>query len=265
MFSATEGWLLDLATVWDDGVDVKPRGQATRELVGFRSQVVDMTQPVVTTPERKLGYKFMAAEAAWILSGDDKVATIAPYSKDIVNYSDDGHRFYGAYGPKIMDQVEYVVDSLVRDPDSRQAVLSIWRENPKPSKDVPCTLTEQFLLRDNELHCVATMRSSDLWLGHVYDVFNLSMTAAYVALKLRGRTGRMVELGDLHLTCGSKHVYERNYEGVETVLKATEGRLVDHGPVVDPMGLFTTTDELVRHLWALAESGKVAEQSSWRA
>lgn len=262
VMSATAAWLLDLDTVYHDGVEVSPRGQKTLEVLGYKAVTVDMSRPVVTTPERKLGYKFLAAEAAWILSGDDKVATIAPYSKEISKFSDDGHVFAGAYGPKILDQLEYVVDCLIKDPDSRQAVLNIWRENPKPSKDVPCTLSLQFLYRDSEIHCVASMRSSDLWLGHPYDIMNFSMLSAYIAIKLRGVTGRPVTLGELHLTSGSKHIYERNYEGVLNVLRATESGLVDPGPKVN-LDRFIVADDLVAHLWSLAETGKALDQSSW--
>lgn len=264
MISATEAWLIDLATVWDDGEEVSPRGQKTKEVVGYKAMTVDMSRPVVTTAERKLGYKFLAAEAAWILSGDDRVSTISPFSKDISKFSDDGHKFAGAYGPKVVDQLDYVVECLVRDPDSRQAVINIWREKPGPSKDVPCTLSLQFLYRRDEVHCVASMRSSDLWLGHVYDVFNFSMIAAYVAIKLRGATGRTVQLGDLHLTSGSKHVYERNYDAVLDVLRATEHGDVDPGPTVN-LDRFIVADDLISHLWQLAWSGKAVEQSSWDA
>lgn len=264
VMSATEAWVLDLDQVLNNGAEVSPRGQRTLEALGYQSATVDMSRPVVMSPERKLGYKFLAAEAAWILSGDDKVATIAPYSKEISNFSDDGHVFAGAYGPKVVDQLEYVVDCLVKDPDSRQAVLNIWRENPKPSKDIPCTLSLQFLYRSDEIHCVASMRSSDLWLGHVYDVFNFSMIAAYVAIKLRTVTGRVAHLGDLHLTAGSKHVYDKNVEGVKAVLAASDKLGVHDGPIVD-VYKFTTADDLVSHLWTLAETGEVADQSSWAA
>lgn len=262
--SATEAWVLDLDTVMNDGDPVSPRGRNTLEVVGYKALTVDMTRPVIVVPERKLGYKFLAAEAAWILSGDDKVATIAPYSKDISKFSDDGHKFAGAYGPKVVDQLEYVVDCLVKDPDSRQAVLNIWRENPGPSKDIPCTLSLQFLYREDIVHCVASMRSSDLWLGHVYDVFNFSMIAAYVAIKLRTCTGRVVGLGDLHLTAGSKHVYEENFDAARLVLKTTDQNGTDDGPTVD-VYKFSTADDLVSHLWQLAETGEAKEQSSWDA
>ena len=96
----------------------QPRGQATMEVIG--AQVcVDMNHPVLSVESRELGYKFMAAEAWWILSGRDDVESIKPYSKDIEKFSDDGVKFFGAYGPKIRDQVNHVVKSLYQDPASR--------------------------------------------------------------------------------------------------------------------------------------------------
>lgn len=267
MLTATEGWLTDLSRVLGQGQRVKPRGQETLELVGFQSSLVDMTRPFVTSRPRKLGYRFMAAEAAWILSGDDKVVTIAPYSKAISDFSDDGHVFAGAYGPKILDQIEYVVGCLAKDPDTRQAVLTIWRENPRPSKDVPCTVSVQWLVRDGLLYCVDTMRSSDLWLGHPYDVANFSMLSAMVALKLRDEHGVRVGLGPLVLQAGSKHVYLRDLEGAkacvdELVDFRSDFKKPDAGPEFDH-DRFRSAEHLVEHLWQLAESGKIMEQESW--
>jgi thymidylate synthase len=41
----------------------------------------------------------------------------------------------------IKQQLDYVVEALVKDNDSRQAVLTIWRPSPAPSKDIPCTVS----------------------------------------------------------------------------------------------------------------------------
>jgi thymidylate synthase len=269
MMNATEGWLTDLSRVVGQGLRVSPRGQSTLELVGFQSSPVDMSQPFLTSKPRKLGYRFMAAEAAWILSGDNRVETISPYSKEISNFSDDGKVFAGAYGPKVLDQIEYVVESLAKDRDTRQAVLTIWRENPGPSKDVPCTVSVQWLVRDGLLHCVDTMRSSDLWLGHPYDVVNFSMLSVMVAVELRDKFDVKVGLGSLFLQAGSKHVYERNLEGAKLCLDElvdfkSEFKRPDPGPTVS-VDKFDCSEHLVEHLWTLADSGKILEQSSWDA
>ena len=101
-------WQGLLNVVMTHGHETSPRGQKTKELLGVKT-MIDMTQPVITISERKLGYRFMAAEAAWIMSGDNRVATISPYSKAISNFSDDGILFFGAYGPRIRDQLGHVL------------------------------------------------------------------------------------------------------------------------------------------------------------
>jgi hypothetical protein len=106
-------WQGLLDVIMTSGIETSPRGKKTKELMGFKS-MIDMNQPVITIKERGLGYKFMAAEAAWIMSGDNRVSTIAPFSKQISNFSDDGILFFGAYGPRIRDQLGHVTSGLTR-------------------------------------------------------------------------------------------------------------------------------------------------------
>jgi thymidylate synthase len=98
------------------------------------------------------------------LSGDDKVATISPYNGRIADFSDDGMKFFGAYGPKIIAQLPFILDKLRKDPMSRQAGLTIWRESRRSPKDVPCTVAMFFSVRDGKLNNHVFMRSSDAWL-----------------------------------------------------------------------------------------------------
>lgn len=175
---------------------------------------INMLYPVVTNEERKLNYRFMAAEAHWILSGDNRVETIAPYNSKMKDFSDDGQVFFGAYGPKIIDQLDYVVDKLVKDPWSRQAGINIWRENPPDTKDVPCTVSIFFSIRADRVNCHVFMRSSDAWLGVPYDVFNFSMLAHLVCCKINHRLpDANVAPGTLYLTMANSHLYEHNKEG----------------------------------------------------
>lgn len=222
LFNVTDDWINTLVHILQYGQVSAPRGMKVYEVVGYQNRI-SMHNPIIMCADRKLGYRFMAAEAWWILSGRDDVASIAPYAKHISDFSDNGTVFFGAYGPKIRHQLQYVVDNLELDPDSRQAVINIWRENPPKSKDIPCTLSLQFLIRKKRLHCVATMRSSDIWLGHPYDIFNFSATAFYIMLLLNQRFEAQgvepIELGDLILNAGSKHLYHRNFDEVEMILR----------------------------------------------
>ena len=247
-------WVKTLDHLLDNGDLSKPRDHETKEVL-FHNSWFDMRTPVLMIPERKIGLKFMAAEAAWIMEGNDKVDKIAPYSNMISKFSDDGVSFFGAYGPKIVSQLEYVVDTLAVDQDSRQAVINIWRENPGKSKDIPCTISVQFLIRHGRLFCSDNMRSSDIWLGHPYDTFNFSMLAGWVILELKARYDIHIELGYLNLYAGSKHIYSNNFEAAaEIVSKYLEnpGTIPD-APVFDPHK-FSGGFDLQETLWLVADS-----------
>lgn len=254
--TTTSIWRTVLAGLIETGEKVAPtssgadwRGRTTLELIGYRT-IIEMRSPVVRSPRRKLMRKFLAGEAAWIASGDDRVATIAPVApQKLRDFSDDGVRFFGAYGPRFVDQLGYVVGCLAKDRASRQAVCQIWRPLPPSSKDVPCTLSWQYFIRNDELQCVATMRSSDIWAGWVYDVMNFSMAAAVIALELRERHGIVVGLGRLFLTVGSQHLYLLDQPAAaECLLEPDEPD--DYRPL--HLADFPTSDDLVAHLWNLA-------------
>lgn len=275
--TTTATWLLALRELLERGEPVSPlsagaawRGRANRELRAYQT-AIPMDRPVLLSGPRKLGFKFMAAEAAWICSGDNRVSTIAPYAKAIGKMSDDGQRFFGAYGPKFVDQLSFAVQTLVRDPASRQAIVSIWREQPRETKDTPCTLSWQYLIRNGKLDCVATMRSSDIWMGWVYDVFNFSMAAACVALEFRAAVRRELErsaalsiaeaeekwrsfetgvrLGNLYLTAGSQHLYDADRDGAQACLR--HGEQTEIAPL--NLAEFESSEELIAHLWDCAK------------
>jgi len=121
-----------------NGAMTMPRGYQCLELSPFCTVLTDIQNNILTNPFRKASKRFMAAELLWILLGREDVEMIGFYSKKVKAYSDDGLTFFGAYGPKIMGQLSYVENALRRDPWTRQAVLTIWRENPPQTKDVPC-------------------------------------------------------------------------------------------------------------------------------
>lgn len=195
---------------------VGPRGMRTREHICYRTEV-DMRYPIVTILERKIDYEFMAAEAAWVLSGDARI-THPVINRNLKKYSDTGISMSGAYGPMFIEQYRYVIDKLKEDRESRQAVMTFWRPNPRDSKDIPCTCTLQFLIRNSKIHLNVFMRSSDAWLGWPYDVFTFTMIASYVGISLDLFYGKgTIDLGTLTIIAGSQHVYERHWELLASV------------------------------------------------
>ena len=199
-----------------------PRGMAVREKLACKFTINNPLDRLPYVPARKFSATYVIAELLWYLSADDKTDWIANYSSFWSNISDDGTTANSAYGARIFkphpriaggtfSQWDYIKEELKQDPDSRRAVVHIrspW-DSVKAKLDVPCTLSLQFFIRDEKLHLVAHMRSSDLILGIAYDVPAFTLMQELMAKELG------VELGTYTHVSNSLHIYERHFEMVE--------------------------------------------------
>ena len=140
---------------------VQVKGRLTKEILGMHLILNDPLKNIILSEKRKINLQFAVAEWLWMMKGRNDVDYLAKYNSKMREYSDDGHTLNGAYGPKIIDQLGYVIETLTLEYSSRQAVLTIWERNPNPSKDIPCTVSMQFIIRDGALHMFVNMRSSD--------------------------------------------------------------------------------------------------------
>jgi thymidylate synthase len=249
-FSAV--WLNLISDVYRLGEEVSPRGMPTKEL-HQHTIVVDMMRPVLTIKQRALNYRFMAAEAYWILTGDDRVEEVSRYNKHMSNFSDDGVRLYGAYGPPFRDQLNYVIHTLISDNDSRRAGLTLWRQNPEPSKDIPCTVSLFWGIRQGAVNAHVFMRSNDVWLGTPYDVFSFSMMSYLVCAWFNELNPLPWALkpGKLYLTAASSHLYQTMSKGVEELLAG--GSLATYSNE-SPEELWKSTQKLLTTLQELRET-----------
>lgn len=240
-------WQKLLEGVMTNGVECAPRGMKIKEVLGTQLVVEDLRANIIVDPNRDLNYRFMVAEWLWIRDGRNDVRWIEKYNSQITRFSDDGVTFRGAYGPKLRKQWRYLLDSVLNDPDTRQAVATIWEPGfEQPTKDVPCTCMLQVLLRGGKLHGIVTMRSNDLWLGLPYDFFNFSQIVNGLAGDLN------VAPGSMTLQAGSSHLYEPNWSAADNVLNANAG-MTQWSPILPcspPNGLTELVDHPGDH-WPL--------------
>lgn len=242
--------MLDMNQVWVDairdvmigGKEASPRGMRINEIL-HHTHRIDMSYPVLTLASRKANYRFMIREAEWILDGSDKLAPLVVVNKQMAKFSDDGVTLTGAYGPRFMAQIDYVVEALVKDSETRQATMTLWQPNPKPSKDIPCTVALDFKIRDGKIHCQVFMRSSDLWLGLPYDVFSFTMMASKIAYKYFLRTFLELELGTLFLTAASSHLYEEHFEKARMFLYPSWALIPDGSTIYRLLPGFSLTSD----------------------
>ena len=206
-----ELWIKVLDYLLIRGDQAAPRGLKTQEVRGATRTQTDPDANILINPVRKINYTFSVAEWLHQVQGRNDVSSLAYFNPRMPEWSDDGEFFAGAYGPKIVEQLPYVLECLRSDPFSRQALIVIWRERPRASKDVPCSTLFQFFIRDEKLHCVSYTRSNDAWLGFPYDVFNFTQLQRYIAALLGIKVGRYVH------QVGSLHLYEEHFDLVPGV------------------------------------------------
>ena len=268
-YDMEQGWPKLLRHVMQSGHDVRPRGIPTLERENVSFTLLDPTKSVVTDPRRALNHAFSAVEFMWVISGQDEVETLTYFNSRMRDFADqplhhaDGTetlnaRLFGAYGPPIVAQLPYVVANLKADPDSRQAVVTIWRQSPPRTKDVPCTVMLQYLLRaphvgaPRQLNALTVMRSNDLWLGTPYDVPLFCRVQQYVAARLG------VDVGTYTHIAGSTHIYASNFEAVEKIIAAPAERAERPDElVVGKLDPDTRTDQV----WRAVQDARYAEQA----
>jgi len=193
-----------------------PRGQTTHEVLDWSITIQHPDRLAVGIPGRNLRPAIGVLEGLQLVGQTSSPEVMQARTPALMRWTNDGVAD-GAYGLRIHGMLPRVVRLLQEDPYSRQAVLSVYstREDlTKPTLDVPCTLSIQFMLRGGVLLTRTSMRSNDVWLGLPYDLMQFGMLAQAVAQALH------VEVGPLHHMVGSLHVYEQHREQAHTIANA---------------------------------------------
>ncbi|NBR24195.1 MAG: thymidylate synthase [Micrococcales bacterium] len=201
------------------GKEAAPRGMKTREIEDAIIRIDDIHHTLPLGVGRGTVPGIGSVEACQLLAGVATPKLVIEVGPMFKNYAEDNGVFHGAYGARTQDQYAPVIERLKKDPDSRQAVVTIW--NPEldllPEKrDYPCTILHQFRIRDNKLNMSVYMRSNDVWLGAAYDFFQFTRVQIAMASVLGVAPGSYAH----HV--GSLHIYEQHYGSAENLKHTTE-------------------------------------------
>lgn len=214
-----------------------PRGMETIELSPACVCIHNPQDRVYFDHARRINIAFAWADWLAMISGTNSTEFLGFYNSKVKQFSDNGKRFYGAYGPRIAGHIPILTRILEKDLFTRQAVLSIYKNEDLyyNGKDTPCTSTIQFLVRDGKLHAVVNMRSNDVVWGFPYDVFMFSLLQENLANHLE------LEYGSYTHVAGSLHIYRQHW--------GISGRMRKSEPILDFNRLIVPRDtrELLEH------------------
>lgn len=225
-----------LRDILANGVEKGDRtGTGTLSVFGrqYRHDLADGF-PLLTT--KKLHFRSIAHELLWFLRGDTNIRWLKDNGVSIwdewATESGDLGPVYGAQwtawptedGP--VNQIDYVVDTLRNNPDSRRILFHGWNvgylpdEAMSPQDNVragrmalpPCHLLYQFYVAAGRLSAQLYIRSSDSFLGLPYNTASLALLTHMLAQQCD------LEPGEIIVSTGDSHIYLNHLEQVRTQL-----------------------------------------------
>lgn len=216
-------WVLD--RLLKDGAASSPRGMPTLELPPTQLLLLNPRRRLLTSKARRWSLPLALGEFCWHVSASNEVAVLGYYSSRWHEFADNegtirgscyGHRIFQSNG--CVSQWDAARSLLRHDPYTRRAVLLMSQpltESDVSAKDVACTTSMQFLLRDGRLDALVHMRSNDAFWGLPYDVFLFTMLQEVLAAELN------VKIGTYYHSVGSLHLYRRHVQAARAVANDT--------------------------------------------
>lgn len=131
--------------------------------------------------------------------------------------------FVGSYvdlnNNKTIDQLANLIDNIMKTKDeanfaeSRRLIIDAW--NPNHNMDAVLAICHpwvQFFVEHDKLHCMFTMRSTDVFLGKYFNVASYALLTHIIANICD------LDVGDLIYSGGDVHLYSNHIEKANSVI-----------------------------------------------
>ena len=180
-----------------DGVDFA----GTKALFNVGVYITDSQDNKIINKERNWKEDYAEAEWQWYLTGlpnikmlgeiYGKIPAIWKRMANSEGYVNSNYGYQWQRGYNHTSQLDYIINLLKENPETRQACISIYdgKEHPDYKTDTPCTYAIQFTILHGRLDMCVTMRSNDLWYGFCNDQYCFSKLQKIVSDKLNIEPG----------------------------------------------------------------------------
>lgn len=199
----------------DHGHMVSPRGLNIMEQLDAQI-TVHPSYPFNPFKARKYNVDYFVQEMRWKLGAsrlDDTIKQHAKMWESVQNPDGSFNSNYGQYWFGDQMGLMKAVMELIRDQDSRRAVIPMLRDGhlSPETKDTVCTEAITFHIRGDLLMASVHMRSSDQIFGLGTDIptFAVLMHLAHGLLK---PSYPYLRVGTMTITAASSHIYEQHFQ-----------------------------------------------------
>jgi len=198
-------------------------GTGTRSVFGAQMRFdLNAGFPLVTT--KKLHLRSIIHELLWFLKGETNIAYLKEHKVGIWDeWADADGELGPVYGKqwrswqcpdgRTVDQIQWLLEEIKRNPDSRRLIVSAWNVADLPKMALmPCHALFQFYVADGKLSCQLYQRSADLFLGVPFNIASYALLTHMIA-QVSG-----LGVGDFVHTLGDAHIYSNHFEQVNEQL-----------------------------------------------
>lgn len=230
-------------------------GTGTLSIFGYQMRFdLSLGFPLLTT--KRLHLRSIIHELLWFLSGDTNVRYLQSNNVRIWNQwaDSDGNlgpvygyqwRRWPDYQGGHIDQIQQVVNSIKKDPNSRRHIVSAWNTGHLHDMNLPpCHILFQFYVSNGRLSLQLYQRSADIFLGVPFNIASYALLLKMMAQVTGLKPGHFIHtLGDAHIY--KNHMDQVNLQRKRKPLPLPQMKL---NPEVKNMDHFTFNDfELVNY------------------
>ncbi len=217
-----------LSHILNDGIRKTDRtGTGTLSCFGYQMRF-DLSEgfPLLTT--KKLHLKSIIHELLWFLKGDTNISYLKEHNVKIWDaWADENGDLGPVYGKQwrswqtpsgeSVDQIQYAVDLIKNNPDSRRIIINAWNAGELNQMALtPCHCLFQFYVVNGKLSCLLYQRSADTFLGVPFNI------ASYALLTMMMAQVTGLEVGEFVHSFGDVHLYLDHLEKAKLQLSRDE-------------------------------------------
>ena len=195
-------------------IDINANGESfagTKAKFNVSFTLQDVSNKIVTTPQRKFNEDYAEYEWNWYLKGDRDASEIGDRAKIwkqmMVEGTTEVNSNYGYFWNKNY-QLSRVVQELRVNKETRRAIVVHYdiNELDRYKYDTPCNDVLNFYIKDDKLHLTVFARSIDLVFGFCNDQYTFAKLMEMVAFQLD------ISVGEMHWMVTNLHIYPRHYD-----------------------------------------------------
>jgi thymidylate synthase len=185
--------------------------------------IVDLEKEFPILLSKKVYWKSAIDEILWIMQKQAN-RTAELNSKIWDSWTGEDGTIGKSYGYQVGkptrgygNQVEYILETLKKDPSNRQCVINMWNVAELDEMNlVPCTYSSVWNIIKGRLNCMLVQRSADYPVGVPFDTTQYAVLTHLFARHLNVRPGILT-----HVMADS-HIYANQYGGVNKQISQFE-------------------------------------------